>query len=237
MKWFKHDCDASEDSRIKKLKHKFGMEGYGVFFNTLELIGRKMENNISSFGFLPSDWDDEALEIEFGLSSDKVRTMFDYMCQIGLFEEKEGRIYNSKIVDRCDDYTSRIVRFKQFPNSKYEHSSNTVRTKSDFVRPRLDIDKNRIDKNIKKTLSIESVKKNSSIKSITDIEINEIAEKYNVPIPFVHSKYDDLINYCESKGKRYKNYYAALCNWVKQDAMKIRKEAEHGSKSKVAIIS
>lgn len=139
MKWFKHDCDASVDSRIRKLKQKYGMIGYGIFFNTLELIARKMEKDISSFGFLPDEWDDEALEMEFGQSSDTIRTMFDYMCQIGLFEKKDGKLYNVKIQERCDDYTARLLRSA----SNSEQDTNSVRTKSDKVR----LDKNRIDKN------------------------------------------------------------------------------------------
>lgn len=63
----------------------------------------------------------------------------------------------------------------------------------------------------------------------------EIAEMYQVPVPFVASKWDDLRNYCESTGKRYRNYQATLKNWVKKDALEIRK-GEHG-KSKITVIS
>ncbi len=76
--------------------------------------------------------------------------------------------------------------------------------------------------------------KYSSIKSIGEKEIKEKAEKYQVPIAFVKSKIDDLENYCERTGRRYKNYLAALDNFVKKDAMKIRKEQLDGG-SKRAI--
>lgn len=138
MKWFKHDADASNDTRIKKLKNKFGMEGYGIYFNTLEIIARKMEDNIKDFGFIPEDWDEESLELEFGKDTNTIRTMFDYMCEIGLFKKIDGRIYNSKIQSRCDDYTSRILRNK----AQNEKCPNIVRTMSDKVS----LDKNRIDK-------------------------------------------------------------------------------------------
>ena len=214
MKWFKHDCDASEDSRIKKLKHKFGIEGYGIFFNTLELIGRKMEKNISSFGFLPKDWDDEALEIEFGLSSDKVRTIFDYMCKIGLFEEKEGRIYNGKIVERCDDYTSRIVRLKQFSNSKYEHSTNSVRTKSDFVRPRLDIDKNK-NKNKNRIESVAQ-KKISYLKNMNEETITELNKKFGILPDRIREEKEKAIDWLSQSGRVMKDYRAFFNNWLRR---------------------
>lgn len=233
MKWFKHDCDASNDSRILKLKSKFGMEGYGVFFNTLELISRKMEKDIDSFGYLPEEWDDEALEIEFGLSSDKVRTIFDYMCQIGLFEKKDGKIYNSKIKDRCDDYTARLLRLQQFSGTNSEHSTDSVRTKSDFVHPR--IDKNRIDKNIiSNNILIPTPKKYSSIEHLKEEDFQEIATNYKTEVSLVLFVWEKLKNYCESKGKRYKNYKSALRNWVLEDLRKAS-ERRGGDPTKRAI--
>lgn len=71
----------------------------------------------------------------------------------------------------------------------------------------------------------------SDISSLGESEFKEIAEHYQVPLTFVMSCYDSLVNYCEAHGKRYKNYLAALRNFVKSDALKIRKEAnEHVSK-------
>lgn len=74
--------------------------------------------------------------------------------------------------------------------------------------------------------------KYSSLESLGEAEFQQIAEDYQVPIEFVRSKYDDLVNYVPNKaGKPYKDYHAALRNFVKLDALKIRKEAsEHVSK-------
>lgn len=148
MKWFKHDTDASNDPKIRKLKKKFGMVGYGVYFNLLELIARKMENDIENFGFLSDDWDDESLELEFGLEPNSVRTMFDYFCEIGLFEMRDGKLYNGKIQGRCDDYTSRMLRNGQIKPKKKE-STNNVRTTTNNVPPdKIREEKIRVDKNI-----------------------------------------------------------------------------------------
>jgi phage replication O-like protein O len=59
------------------------------------------------------------------------------------------------------------------------------------------------------------------LKDLDDFVLQEIADKYKVPLPFVRSKLDDMTNWLEAKGKRYKNYKSALMNWVKQDAIKI----------------
>lgn len=73
--------------------------------------------------------------------------------------------------------------------------------------------------------------KYSTLESLGEAEFTDIAQRYGVPLPFVTSKYDDLMNYCQSTGKDYSDYFAALRNFVKRDALQIRKEAnEHVSK-------
>jgi len=81
----------------------------------------------------------------------------------------------------------------------------------------------------KKLVTIKS--KYSILESLGETEFADIAKRYGVPLPFVTSKYDDLVNYCQSTGKGYSDYFAALRNFVKRDALQIRKEAnDHVSK-------
>jgi hypothetical protein len=85
---------------------------------------------------------------------------------------------------------------------------------------------------INKEKSLTSIKgKYSTLESLGETEFVDIAQRYGVPLPFVTSKYDDLMNYCQSTGKGYSDYFAALRNFVKRDALQIRKEvSEHVSK-------
>lgn len=65
----------------------------------------------------------------------------------------------------------------------------------------------------------------STLDSVNDPTVfQEIADHYRVPISFVESKYEDLVNYTKGNGKKYKDYLATLRNWVKRDAEKLRKE-------------
>ncbi len=73
----------------------------------------------------------------------------------------------------------------------------------------------------KETITKETIqKKYSSIKNLTENDFEEIANDYKVPVSFVLSKLEDMQNWMEAKGKRYKNYKSALRNWVKTDAIK-----------------
>ena len=38
MKWIKHDTNANQDAKLKKLRMKYGLEGYGMYWYCLELI-------------------------------------------------------------------------------------------------------------------------------------------------------------------------------------------------------
>lgn len=74
----------------------------------------------------------------------------------------------------------------------------------------------------------------SKIEDLDEEQIRDIAKEYQVPEAFVISKIDDLKNYCESTGKKYKNYRSTLKQWVKRDAIGIRKE--QNDRSKIAFI-
>lgn len=65
----------------------------------------------------------------------------------------------------------------------------------------------------------------TSIDSITQFDLHNISIKYQVPESFVRSKLDDMVNYCAAKGRRYRNYKAALSNWVKKDALQVAAKA------------
>jgi len=60
-------------------------------------------------------------------------------------------------------------------------------------------------------------KKYNSVKNITEQDIIEIANKYNTSVGFVKLQLEKLKNYCEAKGRIYKNYKSALRNFVLGD--------------------
>lgn len=79
----------------------------------------------------------------------------------------------------------------------------------------------------------EIMKRNiyTSLDSLTENEFETIAKDYQVPVALVRSSYDDLRNYCTSKNRRYSNYFSALRNFTKSNAMKTIKEAQYGKRS------
>ena len=53
---------------------------------------------------------------------------------------------------------------------------------------------------------------------ITKEDIQAVADRYSVTVDFVTDKLEDIKNYVDSTGKKYKDYLATLRNWVKRDS-------------------
>lgn len=118
MKWFKHDSDASNDAKLKKLRLKYGAQGYGIYWYCLELIARNVEKHNLTFEL---EHDAELIADDFKLSADLVQHIMTYMVELELFENVDGVVSCLKMATRADEYTQQILR-----NSKrYEVSLDT----------------------------------------------------------------------------------------------------------------
>lgn len=77
-------------------------------------------------------------------------------------------------------------------------------------------------------------RKSIAIKDITQDDVIEIAEKYNTTIGLVNFQLETLTNYCQSKGRLYKDHKAALRNFVLAE-LKRQAERRIGDPSKKGI--
>jgi len=102
MKWFKHDSDASNDAKLKKLRLKYGAQGYGIYWYCLELIARNVEKHNLTFEL---EHDAELIADDFKLSAELVQHIMTFMVDIGLFENTNGIISCLKMATRTDEYT------------------------------------------------------------------------------------------------------------------------------------
>ncbi len=107
MKWFKHDSDASNDAKLKKLRLKYGATGYGIYWYCLELIARNVEKHNLTFEL---EHDAELIADDFKLSSDLVQHIMTFMVEIGLFENNNNIITCLKMATRADEYTQQLMR-------------------------------------------------------------------------------------------------------------------------------
>lgn len=234
MKWFKHDTGARNDTRIKLLKRKFKTEGYAVYFQLLEIVGENIkEDNQDDWAYVEEIHTIETLAAEIGVTPDKLRTILGYCNDIGLLYKLNGKLCIPKILSRLDEYARKrkgdfdVVQREKELIGQCRDKVRTVSGQSPGLEQNR-LEQNRTDK---KRERVEY----DTLTTLTEKEFQLIATDYQIPIAFVRNVYDDLVNYCHSKGKTYKDYLAALRNWTKKDAIKLKeKGAPHGRR--IAVI-
>lgn len=111
MNWFKHDCNARNDIKIKLLKQKFGNEGYAVYFQLLEIVADfANKQNIKEWGFVDKIFTTETLANEVGVTAEKLTEIFTFCNELQLFEQKNGRLFIPKAISRFSEYAQKIKR-------------------------------------------------------------------------------------------------------------------------------
>ena len=99
------------------------------------------------------------------------------------------------------------------------------------------VNKNKVNTNKEIIKEIDKEKKEKpSLKEIPQETLQQIALDYQVPLAFVSSKYEDMVLWATANGKLKKDWVATLRNFVKKDALKIRKD-QHEQRKTIAFIS
>ena len=141
MKWFKHDSDANHDARLKRVRMKYGMEGYGLYWYCLELIAKDVDVTNLTFEL---EHDAEIISHDTGIHVEMINEMMAYMVNQGLFENAGKSITCMKMAKRLDQsMTSNYAMRKVIDGIKKNH--DPVMTKSGTVmRDKTRLDKTRI---------------------------------------------------------------------------------------------
>ena len=129
MKWFKHDASANNDAKLKKVRIKYGMEGYGLYWYCLELIAQNVEKHNITFEL---EHDSEVIAHDTGIHVDRVNDMMSYMCNLGLFQSSNNVITCLSMAKRTDEYTAKLlIQLNKAGMSR--QSPDSVPTKSDLI--------------------------------------------------------------------------------------------------------
>ena len=143
MKWFKHDSNANTDAKLRKLRIKYGMEGYGLYWYCLELIAQNVDKNNLTFEL---EHDAEIISHDTGIHVERVQEMMTSMVNLGLFENNNGAVTCLKMAIRLDETTSKNVQIKQLQDQiriNSRQSPDSLPTQSGDSPAR--IDKNRTE--------------------------------------------------------------------------------------------
>lgn len=147
MQWVKHDTNANQDAKLKKLRMKYGLEGYGLYWYCIELIAADIDQNNLTFEL---EHDAEIISFDTGIHIERVNEMMAHMVNLGLFEASNNTITCLKLLKRLDQsmtsnkqMRSLITKAKEGKNHDSVMTlSDNVMTQSDFVMQ----EEKRIDK-------------------------------------------------------------------------------------------
>lgn len=154
MKWFKHDSDANSDAKLKRVRMKYGLEGYGLYWYCLELITNDVSDTNLTFEL---EHDAEVIAFDVGIHQERVQEMMSYMVNLGLFENKNGSLTCLKILKRLDtSMTSNNAMRGLIQKARSEvnqgvtvQSHDSVMIKPDLVmQDKTRLDKTRLDKTL-----------------------------------------------------------------------------------------
>lgn len=205
--YFQHDYNSASDQKILKIRAKFNnAEGYGIYFMILEAMAQE-EN-----GILDNDCIAQ-LSLSYGLAIKQLELFLNYCIEIGLFTQDERGIFSKRMIEHKNYRKERSNAGKRGAKTRWADSSAI---KEPLAQPMQRKGKERKEKEIYKEINKEKI----NIYSITENQLQEIADKFKVPIAFVKSKYEDMIDWHKSTGKIRKDWVATLRNFVKSDAIK-----------------
>lgn len=134
MKWFKHDSTANSDAKLKKVRIKYGMEGYGLYWYCLELVASDVDQANINFEL---EHDSEIISHDTGIHIERINEMMAFMCDLNLFESNGDMITCLKMAKRLDQSMTSNPQMREIIK-QVKHNHDLVMTESCPDKIRLD---------------------------------------------------------------------------------------------------
>ena len=166
MKWFKHDACAGMDAKLKKLRLRYGLEGYGIYWYLLECIARTVVPHNLTYEL---EEDLVSPSQSLNMNREQVEEMMLFMVDLSLFEQTDGIVSCLKLRDRSDEYTEAIKEGWECPDN--------IRTYSGESPSPIRTEQNRTDKNRTETTTT------SPAKAGNRPPVQEIVDLYHEILP------------------------------------------------------
>ena len=228
MKWFKfYGQDFYTDPKVMMLT-----ASQKLFFIGLMSLAAQEDKDNSAKGTLTLLTESIVMQY-IGISPDsegwnECKDFYGLLIELG-FIKIDYDNYILTIINYNKLQKTNLSASERVTKSRKNKSKQSVSKNVNTVNKKLTLDKD-IDK--ERDIDIISPKNNKkgSLDSLNETDFQEIASDYQTTLPHVLSCLDDLKNYCDRTGKKYKDYKAALRNFVKSSAMERRENVERTSK-------
>jgi hypothetical protein len=143
MKWIQHDTDANQDAKLQNVLLDYGLEGYGLYWYCIELIGGKVDKDNITFEL---EHDARIIARNVGSTAQKVEEMMRYFVKEGLFESTHGAITCLKIAKRLNKSMTSNSQMREIIGNFNSHDA--IMTQSEKVmQDNITLENNRVEKN------------------------------------------------------------------------------------------
>jgi len=122
MKWFMHQSTASQDSKLRKLRMKYGAEGLGLYWHCVEEICAAVDPKLT----FELESDSEILAHELKVDTLKVEEMMRYIVSLGLFEWDGDTVTCIKLARYLGDKNTRNPDLQKIIKEQKAALSGTV---------------------------------------------------------------------------------------------------------------
>ena len=140
MKWFKHQSDARNSLKLRKVRRKYGGDGYAIYWFCLEAIAYDVDKDNLTFDLKE---DSETIGFELNIQEKRVEEIIRYMVEIGLFESSNNVITCLKLAESIDKSMTNSPKMRAWIGNKtLPTPSKGVMTHSDSASscPELEVE-------------------------------------------------------------------------------------------------
>ena len=200
MQWFKHQSDARNSLKLRKVRRKYGADGYAIYWFCLEAIAYEVNKDNLTFELKE---DAETIAFELSIQEKRVEEIMHYMIDVGLFESSSNMITCMKLAESIDKSMTNSPKMRQWLETK------SVMTLPDSVSACAELEKKKKRKEPEKKTA-------SRFTPPTQEEVFEYMQERD----FSHRKESEaFVNFYESKGwlvgkSKMKDWKAAVRNWI-----------------------
>lgn len=236
MLWFKHRSDARNSLKLRKLRRKYGANGYAIYWFCLEAIAYDVDKDNLTFELKE---DAETIGFELSVQESLVMEIMQYMVKIGLFESSSNMITCMKLAESMDKSMTNSPKMRKWLDGKKLPVSHNVMTCADDAKTCAELEVE-LELELEVELEVEKeveVEKRTSIGSkLPSINSQQVVDAYHEILPMMASiqvlndkRKTAIRNFFKKRSsekgsqftldnfRSYLGYIATNCQWMTVD--------------------
>tara|TARA_Y100001938_G_C8094908_1_gene437448 strand:- start:1201 stop:2004 length:804 start_codon:yes stop_codon:yes gene_type:complete len=200
--YFSHDSNARNDQRLMKVRMKYGMQGYGIYFGIIEILREQADYTLAF---------DDLESIAFDLRVE-LNVIEDIVSNYELFEIQDEVFYSKSLKRRLECLDKKKQIRSEAGRKGGRATQAKAKQKSSNAKA---VKESKLDKSKEYNNKVNDIK---SLKSINTEYLEQLQKKHtDIDVKF---QFERFKNNLDAKGVKYKNYRAAFNNWVTSDYCK-----------------